>query len=153
MNWRMKLTAGMAILVFALALSSNIARALTADEIASMNAKVMHSRNDEVKNAWKILKDNNVINVGDIKQWELANLYPRETHEEIADAIVFLQEAEVIEATPVNWAGTENACELLIEASEIYPRAIEMIDRAQRTIRFNIFLFGGKSRRTNRCSI
>lgn len=144
MNWRLGLVALLIVLGCTFIIPQNTAMALTNDEITAMAAKAMHSKNDDVKKAWNLLKEKDVIKVDSTKQWELSDRYPRAIYPEIADAIVFLQEAEVISVTPVNWDGTDNACELLIEASEIYPRAIEMIDRAKRTIRFNIFLFGGK---------
>ena len=118
--------------------------ALTAEEISVMSAKALHSNNEEITSAFQLLKSKNILKVDSTRPWELSDLYSRNSNPEIADAIILLQEAEIIDATPVNWEGSNNACELLLEASEIYPRAIEMIDRAERTVRFNIFLFGGK---------
>jgi len=138
-----------ALLVFSailvtLLIPQNSVFALTAEEISVMSAKALHSNNDEITSAFQLLKSENVLKIDSTRPWELSDFYRRETHPEIADALILLQEAEVIDATPVNWEGSDNACELLLEASEIYPKAIEMIDRAKRNIRFNIFLFGGK---------
>lgn len=117
--------------------------ALTRDAIGVLAFQVVHSRDDAVKKAWDLLVEKGVMVERAESQWDLASLYPRETHPEIAEAIVVLQTAKILDARPLNQEGSDNAVEILVDKEEIFPRALEMIGRAKRTVRFNIFLWGG----------
>ena len=120
------------------------AKALTKEEIQGLSFLVSYKNDKRVKAAWQFLVNKKVIRVRPEQQWELANCYPSETHPEISAAIVALQAAKILSVKPLNWQGSHNEVELLIDQDEIYPRALEMINRAQKTIDFNIFLWGGK---------
>lgn len=130
------------VLVGAFAPASSVA--LEREEIQALNFLVMNSRDDAVREAWDVLQKADVLKVRPERQWELSLLYPKERHPEVADAIVLLTEKNILSPRPLNWAGTENAIEILVDKEEVFPRAIEMMDRAKHTIRFNMFLWGGK---------
>lgn len=120
------------------------AMALEREEIQALNFLVINSRDEEVKAAWTVLQENGVIKVRPEKQHELSLMYPKERSPEVADALVLLTERNVLSPRPLNWSGSDNAIEILVDKEEVFPRAIEMMDRAKLSIRFNMFLWGGK---------
>ena len=120
------------------------AKALTKEEIQGLSFLVSYQNDKRVKAAWQFLVNKKVIIARPEKQWELASCYPTETYPQISAAIVALQAAKILSVKPLNWQGSQNEVELLIDQDEIYPRALEMIKRAKKTIDFNIFLWGGE---------
>ncbi len=135
------------ILVCVLAVAVAVAPslyALTGPELQVLSFQAVHHRNKEVIKAYRFLVEKGVLVVRPEKQWELSAIYSSDEDEEISRAIVLLQENKILDVRPVNWKGSKNAVELLVDKEEIFPRALEMIARAERTIRFNIFLWGGE---------
>ncbi len=134
----------MFLVVFTLLACVPQAHALTKEEIQGLSFLVSYQNDKRVKAAWQFLVNKKVIVVRPELQWQLAACYPTETFPEISAAIVTLQAAKILSVKPINWAGSANEVELLIDQGEIYPRALEMINRAQKSICFNIFLWGGE---------
>ena len=131
-------------MVFSLVVCLPQAKALTKEEIQGLSFLVSYQNDKRVKAAWQFLVNKKVITVRPEEQWQLADSYPQETHPEISAAIVALQAAKILSVKPLNWQGSTNEVELLIDQQEIYPRALEMINRAKKSICFNIFLWGGE---------
>ncbi len=134
------------ILVAALMLTSCVGNlfALTKEELQGLAFQAIHSGDSEIRDAHELLVNKKVLVERPEKQWELAAEYHPESHPEIAKAIVVLQQSQILNVRPLNWEGSDNAVEILVDKEEIFPRALEMIERAERTIRFNIFLWGGE---------
>ena len=109
-----------------------------------LSFQAFHHRNDDVHKAYSLLVEKRVLVERPEKQWELPAIYAYDEDKAIYEALILLQETKILDVKPVNWHGTENAVELLVDKEEIFPRALEMIARARRTIRFNIFLWGGE---------
>ncbi len=130
------------LLLFVFCVTTN-ALALSKLQLGCIKMMVVHNKDKKVKEAYQLLLDKKVLMERAEQEWDLATVYPGSSHPDIAEAISVLQEAEILEVKPINWQGTDNAIELLIDGEEIYERAVQMIERAQRTIRFNMFLWGG----------
>ena len=118
-------------------------RAIGENDLEKIAEAVDERGSSEVQHAFELLVEKDVLKVREEEDWELPNLYPRNEYPEIADALVIMQESRVLQVKPVNWEGTPNTVEILVDKEEIFPRALDMIRRATRWIRFNMFLWGG----------